>query len=317
MASLTIINPAEIERILGNYDLGRLLSSEPMAGGLANSSMKIKTETGTYVLSVCDEKEMDEITLLCSVLAYLEQHDFPTTRVVAANDGSHCLDFKGKPLYLKHYIVGEVVTILSAPQLFEIGAALARLHEIPPFPGLPERFAYGIECFDELAEYTSVAPYYRWLSNCAARVEQAQGEPLPRGFVHGDLFFDNMVFSDGRLAALLDFEEACHYYRIFDLGMTAVGCCSPGGSFSLPLTAALVDGYESVRKLEAAERGALQLHIEYGAAATSFWRYRHYNHRNPDPQMKDHYLAMVDIARQVESIEGELFSESVFAKRKR
>ena len=189
---------------------------------------------------------------------------------------------------------------------------MARLHEIPPFPGLPERFSYGLECFDELAGLPSVAAYHQWLSTCAARVEEARSEPLPRGFVHGDLFYDNMVFSGGRLAALLDFEEACHYYRIFDLGITAVGCCSPGGSLSLAMTADLLRGYESIRRLEAGERGSLQLHIEYGAAATSFWRYRQYNLRNPDPQMKDHYLAMVNVGRQVEAIDKALFSASIF-----
>ena len=257
---------------------------------------------------------MDEIVLLCTILGYLKQHKFPTTRVVPTREGETCIDYQGKPLYLKQYIAGEVVEKIGMLQLFEVGTTLARLHEIPPFPGLPQRFSYGLECFDELEGWASAESYYRWLTNCRTRVLAAGSESLPKGFVHGDLFFDNMLFAEGRLAALLDFEEACHYYKIFDIGMTAVGCCAPQGIFSLEMAAALVDGYQSIRKLEAQEREVLQLYIEYGAAATSFWRYRQYNLRNPDPEMKDHYLVMVEIANQVQSFASELFIDKVFSR---
>ena len=314
MAHFTVLKRPEIERILRRYDLGRLLSHTAMDGGLANSSVRITTESGAYVLSVCDEKQMAEINLLCTVLDYLKQHEFPSTRVVPAKDGEPCIDYQGKPLYLKQYIAGEVVEKLGASQLFEVGAALARLHEIPPFPGLPQRFSYGLECFDELEGRASAESYYRWLVECRTRVLETRSESLPRGFVHGDLFFDNMLFAEGRLAALLDFEEACHYYKIFDIGMTAVGCCAPQGVFSLELTAALVDGYQSIRKLEAEERELLQLHVEYGAAATSFWRYRQYHIKNPEPLMEDHYLAMVKIANRVQSCASELFIDTLFTR---
>ncbi len=312
MAQFTVLTSQQVEHILERYNLGRLVSSATLDGGLANSSLKIETECGRYVLSVCDEKGMAEISRLCSLLHYLEKHDFPTTRVVATRQGEHYIDYQGKPLYIKHFIDGGVVKQLGRRQLFEVGAALAGLHEIPPYPGLPEQFSYGIECFDELKGSASAESYYKWLSTCGKRLEEARTAMLPRGFVHGDLFFDNMVFADGSLAALLDFEEACHYFLIFDIGMTAVGCCAPEGILSLEMTAALIDGYQSVRKLEADERRLLQLHIEYGAAATSFWRYRQYNIKNPDPAMKNHYRAMMEIAIQVRAIDANLFVDRVF-----
>ena len=312
MANITVLPSQEIEHVLGRYNLGTLLSCTPMDGGLANSSVKLVTRSGSYVLSVCDEKEMNDIKRLCAVLEYLEDHHFPTTRVVQTKNGESFIDYQGKPLYVKQFIAGDVVEKLNFLQLGEIGATLASLHEIPPCPGLLNRFSYGIECFDELKDRASADNYHRWLSSCRKRVAEARSEPLPRGFVHGDLFFDNILFANGSLVALLDFEEACDYFTIFDLGMTAVGCCAPGGSFSLEMAAALVEGYQSRRRLEDSERRLLQLHIEYGAAATSFWRYRQYNMRNPDPQMKDHYHAMVEIAQQVQSIDNQVFMESVF-----
>ena len=314
MAHYTVLGREILETILERYPVGRLRAFDPLAGGLANSSIKIETESGLYVLSVCDEKDMDEISRLCNVLQCLAEHDFPTTRVIAARDGAPFIEHQAKPLYLKRFISGQVISVLEADQLVQVGKALARLHEIPPPAELPERFSYGIECFDELSKVPKAASYYQWLSSCSERIKSVCTNKLPRGFVHGDLFFDNMLFEDGTLKALLDFEEACNYYRVFDLGMAAVGCCAPKGKFSLARTGALVKGYQSLRPLEPAEREALQLHVEYGAVATSFWRYRQYNVRNPDREMRDHYKAMQDLAMQVEAIEPDIFNGTIFSE---
>lgn len=312
MAYYTVLHKEEIASILEHYAIGGLRASDPLAGGLANSSTKIETESGLYVLSVCDEKDMAEISRLCTVLQCLAEHEFPTTRVIAAKDGAPFIEYQAKPLYLKRFINGQVISVLEAEQLFQVGQALARLHEIPPPAELPGHFSYGIECFDELSRDSEAASYYQWLSSCSERIKAVCTTELPRGFVHGDLFFDNLLFEDGTLVALLDFEEACNYYRVFDIGMAAVGCCAPNGTFSLALTGALVEGYQSLRPLEPAEREAFQVQVEYGAVATSFWRYRQYNVRNPDREMQDHYKAMQDLALQVKAIDPDLFSGTLF-----
>lgn len=314
MAHYTVLDREKIESILAHYPVGGLVAFDPLDGGLANSSVRVETASGTYVLSVCDEKDMDEIFRLCAVLQCLADHDFPTTRVVAANGGALYIEYQGKPVYLKHFIAGQVIAALDKRQLFQVGSALARLHQIPPPTELSERFSYGIECFDELSHVASAASYHGWLSSCGARIKAACTGALPRGFVHGDLFFDNMLFEGGTLTALLDFEEACHYYRVFDIGMAAVGCCAPEGRFSLELTAALVNGYQSVRQLEQAEREVLQLQVEYGAAATSFWRYRQYNVRNPDREMMNHYKVMQDLAMQVQAVDPDVFLGTLFSE---
>lgn len=312
MANITVLTRQDLESMVEGYRLGRLLEYAALEGGLANSSFKIDTEAGAYVLSVCDEKKMDEIVQLCGVLRHLEEHDFPTTRVIETRNGDPCISYKEKPVYLKSYIDGLVIEVLADRQLHQVGALLARLHEIPPHPGLLQRFSYGVECFDELGNVASAAPFYRWLCDCRKRIVEACSDSLPRGFVHGDLFADNMLFVDGDLAALLDFEEACSYYKVFDIGMSAIGCCSSGGSFSLERAAALVKGYQSVRQLEPDERRSLQAHAAYAAAATAFWRYRQYHVRNPEPGMENHYQAMAALTDQVSAIDPERFVRLIF-----
>ncbi len=313
MAQFTVLQREEVEGIVEQYPIGTLLEFSPLAGGLANSSLKIETDAGYFVLSVCDEKDMGDIKQLCTVLDYLEDHDFPTTRVIQTKKGQPIITYEDKPLYVKDYIDGSVLEVLDTKQLRQVGAALARLHEITAHPDLEDLFSYGIECFDELKGISSAAPFYQWLSESKKRIAGACFGALPRGFIHGDLFHDNMLFVEGSLAALLDFEEACNYYKVFDIGMAVIGCCSSQGRFTAAAAASLVAGYQSIRQLEPDERQSLQVHVEYGAVATAFWRYRQYNIRKPAPPMKDHYRAMTDLAEQVSGIDPDQFYRAIFA----
>jgi len=313
MATLTVLTKELVARIISNYPVGDVRAFHPLDGGLANSSMRVLTDTGTYVLSVCDEKNFDDIGMLCSILSYLEEKQFPTTRVIAAKSGAPCLEHDGKPVYLKRYIEGEVVNPLNPEQAGEVGTALARLHAIVPHASLPNRFSYGVETFAELEEQAADHDFFSWLFQQRPQILDACPDTLPRGFLHGDLFYDNMLFADGSLKAVLDFEEACAYYFVFDIGMTAIGCCVVDGRLSLELTAAMVAGYQQERTLEPVERTLLQRHVGYSAAATAFWRYRQYNVRNPDPAMKDHYRPMYDLARQVLGIDAGVFVKAVLA----
>lgn len=312
MASYTKLTRELVEQIISSYPVGRVRGFHPLEGGLANSSIKVDTAAGAYVLSVCDEKDFAEISRLCSILSCLEAAGFPATRVIPAEDGRLYLDHDGKPVYLKQYISGQVVNQLDAQQLFQVGAALAGLHALRPPAVLERRFSYGVESFVELEGTAGDDDYLSWLSRRRHHLAEGCDEALPRGFIHGDLFCDNLLFAGTSLVALLDFEEACEYFLVFDIGMAAAGCCSAADRLSLELTGSLVAGYQSVRELEALERELLQRHIEYAAAATSFWRYRQYNLRNPDVPMKHHYRVMHHLARQVAGIDPARFVGVVF-----
>ena len=312
MATYTTLDRRNIDRLLDNYDVGNVVDFKPLAGGKANSSIVIATPRGRFVLSVCDEKNSDEIGRLASVLEYLHEHGFPTTRIIRTRSAGQQIEYEGKPVYLKEYIEGTVEEPLTVAMVQQVGGCLARLHTIPPHPGLLTCFSYGIESFHEVTEMEPPDDFAVWLRSRAGRIADGCREDLPRGFIHGDLFADNMLFSGNTLVAVLDFEEACSYYLLFDLGMCATGCCTVDGHFSKTLAAALISGYQSIRKLEPLERQLFQLYVEYGAMATSFWRYRQYNMRFPKVGHSGLYKEMLHLAEQVHGIPQDAFQRKVF-----
>ena len=76
---------------------------------------------------------------------------------------------------------------------------------------------------------------------------------LPAGIIHADLFTDNVFFIGREVSGLIDFYFACTDALAYDLAICLnAWCFEPDGSFNLTKGQAMIAGYQSVRRLEAA-----------------------------------------------------------------
>jgi homoserine kinase type II len=98
---------------------------------------------------------------------------------------------------------------------------------------------------------------------------------LPSGPIHADLFRDNVMFDDtaggDRLCGFFDFYFAGTDHLLFDVAVCLNDWCTDlaSGRLDEDRATAFVTAYESVRKLEAAERRLLPALLR--AAAFRFW----------------------------------------------
>ncbi len=307
MADYTRLHPHDLNQLLAAYDLGAIDEVAPLAGGQANSSYKVTTSRGHFTLSICDEKNLHDIARLISLLDWLATGDFPTTRVVPTKDGRPFIDYQQKPVYLKTFIPGDIVRDLSAPMCFQVGVTMARLHRLKLPPSLREELS-GESVFDlsvvgAFLQRGIAHPYCDWLAEKYRFLRSELDPDMDKSLIHGDLFWDNMVFSGGELVALLDFEEACWFYRLFDLGMGIIGCCAPHGTFSPPAVRSYTAGYQSILPLSKKERQQLKIFIEYTGIASSLWRFQQYNMINPDPEKKESYRELSDLVDQIHTMD--------------
>src|SRR6202043_2947011 len=89
---------------------------------------------------------------------------------------------------------------------------------------------------------------------------------LPRGTIHADLFPDNVFFENNVLTGFIDFYFACTDWLAYDLAICQnAWCFEPDGSFVPVRGQALLQAYQSVRKLTKAELAALPI-LARGAA---------------------------------------------------
>ena len=309
-AQMRTMQQDDVLTIAGDYALTEVVV-EPFEGG-ANSSFALRAREGEYVLTVFDEKSLAEVDNVGKLLLLLAKHGFPTTRILLTKEGALATMFRNKPVMVKEYIDGQVVKDLDAKMVSQVGAAMARLHQIPAPDYMPDEHSYGLQVFSKIMGRKINPSYESWLSNQLVHLEQGIPSGLPKGLIHGDMFYDNVLFDGDNLKAVIDFEEACCYYKVFDVGMGIVGLCADGETIDLHRARALVRGYQHVQRMTDEERQAVQLFIEYAATATSFWRFRKFNIDAPTAEKANHHQRMVRLAEDVRAVSKARFIEAVF-----
>ena len=307
MAQYTVLSEEDVQGLGQEFGLS-VAGFESFAGGHANSSYLLDTGEGRFVLTVHEQKTRDEVARLARLLRRLGEHGFPTTGVRPTVAGTATALLRGKPVLVKPYVEGEVHSRLQPAMLRQAGSALAHLHSIPAVKGLQERF-YG-EAFIPTVLGRNLDPSYEtWLADRVRSMAERLPSDLPVGLLHGDLFYDNIVFDGSRMRAILDFEEACRYFRVFDLGMAIVGSCHPEGAIDLGGAGALVGGYQEVRELERREVDALQVGTEWAAVTTSCWRYWKFRIETPSQEKADRHSKMSRIADRIAALPADAWTD--------
>jgi len=249
---------------------------------------------------------------LGKLLNYLDENDFSTTHLLPRLDGAWVTKHNNVPVMIKQYIHGDVHGTLTKRMLNRTGEQLATLHEIPPPDYLPLTHAYGKQTFPMVIGKGIDVEYETWLADQHQYLMKRIPKNLPRGLIHGDLFIDNILFKDHQLRAVIDFEEACNYFFVFDIGMGIVGQCREGNSICLEKAKEFVSGYQRVRKLGKRPRETLKIFAEYAAIATSYWRFWNYNISLPTPKKKMLHRRMMRLAENIRSIPSKTFDTAIF-----
>lgn len=311
MTQYSRLQEKDILEISRKYNL-KQISYESIEEGAGNTNYLVRTAQNYYVLTIFEIEHIRAVNI-GRLLSLLEEIDFPTTRVQKLANGDVITSFQGKPVMLKSYIVGQVVKNMDENMVSQVGAAIASLHEIPNPHFLPGQYAYGLETFLRVMDKGINLDYENWLAQRYDFLMQTIPSGLPRGLIHGDVFYDNVLFDGKKFKALIDFEEACQYYKVFDLGMAVVGLCTEESKVRLPKVRSLVNGYQEIRVLEEAEKEFLPLFIEYAAIATSSWNFWKYNIDTPIAELSGKHWKMVNIAMDASAIPGEIFMSAVFS----
>jgi len=309
MALYARLDRAAIEGLARRFGVDDITKFSVMDGGRENTNYCIETNSGKYVLTLCDQKSLTHATNLASLLVHLTDHGIRTSKIIAPPEGPAVILHDQKPVMLKRHVDGGITADLTGNLLVQLGVEMARLHETPAPSYLPKSFPYGRSYFPEVMDSNLDHAYIDWLAEKNRFLQKRIPQSLPMTLIHGDVFFDNVIVQGDQLMAIIDFEEACHYYRSFDLGMLIVGACRNGQGICFEKARRFICGYQNNVTLQPVERECLQAFAVYAAVATSFWRFRQYHIRRPEPQLYDQHVDMQTLA---DTISG--YSQSSFTK---
>jgi len=309
MALYARLDKTAVEGLARRFGIGDVTASSVMDGGRENTSYCVETSSGKYVLTRWDQKSLKDATNLASLLVYLTDHGICTSGVVIPPKEPVVVLHDEKPVMLKRYVEGDVTADLAGSILAQLGEEMARLHEIPAPSYLPQAFPYGRSHFPEVTNSDLDHAYTDWLSEKHRYLQERIPQHLPMALIHGDVFFDNMIVQDDQLMAIIDFEEACYYYRCFDLGMVIVGACRDRQGISFEKAGRFIRGYQKETTLQSIEQESLKAFAVYAAVATSFWRFRQYHLRRPEPRLHNRHVEMQNLADVISEYPDARFTE--------
>ena len=310
MAQYTVLNDEDLKVILAQYGIKNILSYKVLRGGSENTNYVINTQNKNLALTICEQKSIEKSTELATLLEHLDKNEFSTSKLIKTKEGNLTSVWKNKAVILKEFLEGDIMEDLSGNMLFSLGEQLAKLHQIKAPDYLPKTVSYGLERFDEVKMYAPESSFYAWLKNTQEYIEFYINDSLPKALIHSDIFYNNIIVSpDKKNATIMDFEEACYYYRVFDIGMMIIGTCNDGSSVNHSKVTSLLKGYQKQNQLLEIEKEALQAFAIYGATATAFWRHQNFNHVNFNSEKKDSYLEMKNLADNLMNIPKKEFKK--------
>jgi len=273
MAVYTQLSAEVLADLIAQYDVGELVSAKGIAEGVSNSNWLVET-TGSeangkrFILTMYERRiDISELPFFLDLLDHLAAQGCPVPRTIHDRSGASSRMLQGKAVALIEFLPGVSVDHPTPQQAHAVGRVLAEMHEsAQDFPGTrandldPHASAHVLaECGDQaLAAIDGALPA---VVPIAQEVADAWPADLPTSIIHSDLFPDNVLMLGNTVSALIDFYFACNDAMAYDLAVThaAWSFTGDGHTYRPEVGQALVEGYESVRKLSEEERAALPL----------------------------------------------------------
>jgi homoserine kinase len=263
MAVKTEFSKAEFAEILSAYDLGEIRDSKPISKGTVQTNFWIQTANGQFVFRYYENRSRESVLFECDVIQYLTSHQFPCPAAMPNREGELVGVHGGKPYTIFEFVEGDHVENPGSREREQLIQKAAELHHItagyrPAY--IDQRWNYSVALCQELAEKAaanlntaSAREKLAWLENQLSRLELP--DSLPKGICHCDWHFENVLFRDGQIAALLDFDHANYTFLTFDLvGLIENFAWPFDGWFDAGIAREMAQTYEKYRTLSDGEQ---------------------------------------------------------------
>ena len=292
----TEVSLEEASEVIGLAGFKELISIEKLDGGWANSNYKLSLSDGTkLVLKIWNEQHEDRVEYLLGITTYLSELGIPTPKPISFNNNEYLIMKNNLPWTILPFIDGEWLGN-DYQSLFTLGQIQANMHLAVPPKNLECDFSMGITLFDKLFKIADERNCWDdfLLTLKSSRSIYEKLDKLPKGIIHGDLFPDNVIRQNDGNLFLLDFEEVCNDILAFDLAMTFVGFGWEEGEPINDRWVAILEGYQSVRKLTKEELDALPDLHKLATLSIAAWRYWQFKINLPGTKHENRYLEMTD-----------------------
>lgn len=206
---MSTLAPGLVDALRMRYRLD-LDSAEPLAGGydVWATSWRLETSHGPFVLRADRSVSPETAAWISDVIQHGGEAGAPCSPALRAVDGTVAFRVADATVTLRPFVEGRCLERDDAVQLRAAGATLALLHRAlagtqaqRPVPS-----PWDPRCWsgDHDPSTLQDADLDGWHEAFMQRRDGA----LAQGVIHGDFWADNLVWADGRVAAVIDWCEA-------------------------------------------------------------------------------------------------------------
>jgi homoserine kinase type II len=278
MAVFTEVSEQQARDLLADLSLGELTSLEGISSGIENTNYFLTTNQGEYVLTLFERLTREQLPFYLYLMKHLADQGIAVPAPQANAQGDILLSVAGKPAAVVNRLEGSSQLEPSPAHCHAMGTTLAHMHltarsyenQQPNLRGL----SWWNHTVPDILPFLSTSQAHT-LQHELAFQNHVQSSyayaAMPKGAVHADAFRNNVMFVDDQLSGVFDFYFAGVDSWLFDLGVCLNDWCIDlaSGAFHPEHLTAMLQGYESVRPLSAAERALFNPMLR--AAALRFW----------------------------------------------
>ena len=278
MAVFTEVSEQQARDLLADLSLGELISLEGISSGIENTNYFLTTNQGEYVLTLFERLNREQLPFYLYLMKHLADQGIAVPAPQANAQGDILLSVAGKPAAVVNRLEGSSQLEPSPTHCHAMGTTLAHMHLTARSYENQQPNLRGLSWWNQTVP--DILPFLNEAQAATLQHELAFQNhvqstfaytALPKGAVHADAFRNNVMFVDDQLSGVFDFYFAGVDSWLFDLGVCLNDWCIDlaSGAFHPEHLTAMLQGYESVRPLSAAERALFNPMLR--AAALRFW----------------------------------------------
>ncbi|MCC7273095.1 MAG: homoserine kinase [Alphaproteobacteria bacterium] len=267
MAVYTDVLDDDLAAFVAEYDIGDVLAFKGIAEGVENSNFLLRTERGSYILTLYEKRvRADDLPFFLGLMEHLAAKGFACPVPVKGRDGVALRRLSGRPAAIVTFLEGLWPRRIQPVHCAGVGGALARLHRAGA--DFPMRRANNLSLAGWRPLLEAAAPRAHEVRPGLAeelaaeldRLEAGWPRDLPEGVIHADLFPDNVFFRDNAVSGVIDFYFACTDAFAYDVAICLnAWCFEADGAFNVTKARLLLTRYHAARPLSQVEYAALPM----------------------------------------------------------
>lgn len=267
MAVYTDVPDDELRGFIAQYDLGEVVSCKGIAEGVENSNFLLRTETGSFILTLYEKRVAPkDLPFFIALMEHLASRGVACPTPLHGRDGVALRHLCGRPAAIITFLDGMWPRRIQPFHCAGVGRALAELHLAGGSFSMSRPNNLSLAGWRELFESCRARAHEirpglaDELAVELGQIEAAWPKDLPSGVIHADLFPDNVFFRGDRLSGIIDFYFACTDFLAYDLAVCLnAWCFENDGGFNVTKARLMLSNYRAVRPISAAELAALPL----------------------------------------------------------